>query len=173
MTKWKTKTKVCPDCGVRFYRWCPGAGAVAQDGTRYGSAYCRRCMNERTKAWHREPSGWLRRCEHCDEWFPTMNRQEYGGRPRPRFCSHRCRGLASRTYKENPAGSHLCRAPVPGGCPLPRGDNGKGSQPLCMAHDKRKQRGRPIDTPVNMKMSKGGRAGQARRRARLASRKGR
>lgn len=98
---------------------------------------------------------------------PDQNPERYS-RPRRRWEEGRSEGAeAQMTYwrireaKEAErrsfmaSGAPRCQAPVPGGCFRSVHKKGKGGDrgrhytgELCAGHDKRRQRGRPIDTPI-------------------------
>jgi len=146
----KKRVKRKCQCGVSFT-------ATRYLTDRYGwggSSLCRKCSNERLKAWQRAPSGHWSKCAGCGKAFMATNRQWIRLRMGHRgTCQKACvsRVMSSYpTFKEH----RWCLAPVPGGCdgirPIRLRKDGRphGHQPYCHAHKKRKDRGGRLDTPI-------------------------
>ncbi len=166
-------TKTCPTCGEMFRRRPPPSKPN-------GYTYCTACESAKVRAYGKGLTE--SECEDCGVAVKVRRQTVYqarsdarngSDRPHRVLCGGcgearwRAAGEAARVYPINPAGKHLCRAPVPGGCDHPRKTGGKraGSAPLCHGHDKRRTRGRPIDTPINETMSRSHKAAAAKRKA--------
>lgn len=131
----------CPRCGRRYKVHRPR------------SYVCRACERSYGRAWMKEVVGkW--KCARCGKSFPLNRATRYrlqGGTQKNVYCSAACRNAAKRTrYALNPRGPEYCRAPVPGGCDRLRVPSCKGKRfnALCYGHDKRRERGQPLDTPL-------------------------
>lgn len=151
-------TKVCPDCGDRFRRWSFLCGSRAPDGRSCGNAYCRCCANERVKRKMASPANVTRVCDGCGTTYSPrygtdMNAKYAGGRRR-RYCSPECMAFATAISKDG-----LCVAPCEPRCRRSCFGSAHG---LCQGHDKRRERGAAIDTPLNERLSAINKASRAR-----------
>lgn len=136
----------CHDCGLRFVRWNPNGAPKRADGLAYGCSYCRPCMGRRVRANQAKPSGVLLRCDGCAAEYEPPRRKIYdrtAAGARRNYCSDVCHAEANRISKDG-----LCVAPCEPRCQ--RLAVGSG---LCQGHEKRRDRGRPLNTPLSERQS--------------------
>lgn len=137
----------CRECGVRC------RVRIFPSGSKH--YVCRECAVKRVNKWLSVRDHECV-CEECGRTFMARRQAKYDTQAGDKLCSAECVRAHQAVYPINTRGLEYCRAPVDGGCTRLRKKKwrpGKWS-PFCYAHEKRKQRGARMDTPVNERISK-------------------